>query len=191
MPRTAIARATKLTAPTCFSIVDELVASDLARCVARSRPSKGRPRAIFQFNSSAAYSLGVDLSGAFFVGVLIDLSARVLETRRMARPNPPDVSVVIQWIASFVEEMRSSPMVDPSKIEGLGVAVPALLDTNSLHVITSTNLNWHDVPLARLLQEVVGARVYLENTPRSIALCERLISLGPSPTKSIIFLSFR
>jgi len=178
MSRTAIARATKLTPPTCFSIVEELVASDLARCVARSRPSMGRPRAIFQFNSSSAYSLGVDLSGASFVGVLIDLSARVLETRRIARPDPPEVTSVIQWIASFVQEMRSSPAVDPSKLAGLGVAIPALLETNSGHVITSTNLNWHDVPFARLLEEVVGARVYLENTPRSIALCERWFGAG-------------
>lgn len=173
MPRTAIARATKLTAPTSFAIVDELVAAGLVRCVATSRSSPGRPRAIFQFNPAAAYSLGVDLSGASFVGVLIDLSARVLETRRVARPNPPDVSAVIQWIASFAQEMRSSPTLDPSKLAGLGVAIPALLEADSGHVITSTNLNWHDVPFARLLEEAVGTGVYLENTPRSIALCER------------------
>ena len=173
MPRTAIARATKLTAPTSFAIVDELVAAGLVRCVATSRSSPGRPRAIFQFNPAAAYSLGVDLSGASFVGVLIDLSARVLETRRVARPNPPDVSAVIQWIASFAQEMRSSPALDPSKLAGLGVAIPALLEADSGHVITSTNLNWHDVPFARLLEEAVGTGVYLENTPRSIALCER------------------
>ncbi len=178
MPRTAIARATKLTPPTCFSIVEELVASDLARCVAQSRPSTGRPRAIFQFNPSAAYSLGVDLSGASLVGVLIDLSARVLETRRMPRPNPPEVSAVTQWIASFAQEMRSSPAIDPSKLAGLGVAIPALLETNSGHVITSTNLNWHDVPFARLLEDAVGASVYLENTPRAIALGERWFGAG-------------
>ncbi len=173
MSRTAIARATRLTPPTCFSIVEELVASDLARYVARSRSSMGRPRAIFQFNSSAAYSLGVDLSGTSFVGVLIDLSAKVLETRRMARPHPPEVAAVIERIASFVREMQSSPQVDPSKLGGLGVAIPALLETGSGHVITSTNLNWHSVPFARLLEEAVGLKVYLENTPRSIALCER------------------
>ncbi len=178
MPRTAIARATRLATPTSFAIVDELLAADLVRCVATSRSSPGRPRAIFQFNPEAAYSLGVDLSGASFVGVLIDLSARVLETRSMPRPNPPEVSAVTQWIASFVQEMRSSPAIDPSKLAGLGVAIPALLETNSGHVITSTNLNWHDVPFAGLLEDAVSTSVYLENTPRAIALCERWFGAG-------------
>ncbi len=178
MPRTAIARATKLTPPTCFAIVDELVASDLAQCVAMTRSSIGRPRAIFQFNPSAAYSLGIDLSGASFVGVLVDLSARVLETRRTPRPSPLNVSAVIQWIASFVQEMRSSPDLEPSKLAGLGVAIPALLETDSGHVITSTNLGWHDVPFGRMVEEAVGIPVYLENTPRSIALSERWFGAG-------------
>ncbi len=178
MPRTAIARSTKLTTPTAFAIVDELLSAGLVRLIATARNAPGRPKAIFQFNPSAGYSLGIDLSGASFVGVLVDLSARVLETRRIPRPNPPDVSAVIQWIASFVQEMRSSPAADPLKLAGLGVAIPALLETDSGHVITSTNLNWHDVPFARLLEEAVGTSVYLENTPRSIALCERWFGAG-------------
>jgi predicted NBD/HSP70 family sugar kinase len=178
MSRAAIARATRLATPTTFSIVDELLASDLVRCVATSRSAPGRPRAIFQFNPAAAYSLGVDLSGSSMVGVLIDLSARVLETRRVPRPNPSDVSTVIRWIASFVKEMRSSSKVDDSKLAGLGVAIPALLKTDSGHVITSTNLNWQNVPFASLLEEAVGIKVYLENTPRSIALCERWFGAG-------------
>lgn len=178
MPRLAIARATKLTPPTSFAIVEQLVAADLVRCVATSRSSSGRPRAIFQFNPSAAFSLGVDLSGASMVGVLIDLSGNVLEERRARRPDPPEVECIIPWVSSLLEDLRTSSQVDFSKLSGVGVAVPGLLDAGSGHVVRSTNLNWHEVPFAEMLSSVVGTEVCLENTARSIALCERWFGAG-------------
>jgi len=178
MSRTAIARATRLTAPTCFAIVEELLSMELVRCVATSRSSRGRPRAIYRFNPSAAFSIGVDISGDSMVGVLIDLSGTVLETQRCLRPPLPEVQQVISWIAAMVENVRASGHIDPTRLAGIGVAVPALIDRASGHVVRSTNLGWSDIPLARMLAEATGIEVYLENAARSIALSERWFGAG-------------
>jgi predicted NBD/HSP70 family sugar kinase len=178
LSRTAIARTLRLTPPTCFAIIDDLVAAGLAHCAETARSARGRPRAIFEFNPSAAYSLGVDLSYATFLGVLTDLSGAVLEERRCPRPDPPDVDRVVGWIASFVREVSQSPKIDPAKLLGIGVSTPALLDAGLERVLRSTNLNWRDVPLARRLADAVGIEVHLENNARAIALAERWFGVG-------------
>ncbi|MCX5733860.1 MAG: ROK family transcriptional regulator [candidate division NC10 bacterium] len=178
LSRTAIARAVRLTPPTCFSIIDELVASGLAHCTETARSAPGRPRAIFEFNPSAAFSLGVDLSYASFVGVLTNLSGEVLEERWQPRPDPPDVDRVAEWISAFVKDVSRSPRLDPAKLLGIGVSTPALLDAGLERVLRSTNLNWRDVPLASRLAEALGIEVHLENNARAIALAERWFGVG-------------
>ena len=178
LSRTAVARATRLTLPTCFAIIDELVAAGLARCRETARSGPGRPRAIFEFNPSAAFSLGVDLSSDTFLGVLINLSGEIREARRDPRPEPPDVDRVIAWITAFVREVLHSPKLDPPKLLGIGVSTPALLDAGLDCLLRSTNLDWHDVPLARRLREALCIEVFLENNARAIALGERWFGAG-------------
>lgn len=178
LSRTAIARALHLTPPTCFAIVEGLMADGLARCRETERSAPGRPRAIFEFNRAAAYSLGVDLSHTTLHGVLIDLSGEVLEERRWPRPDPPEVERVVERIVEFVREVARSPRLDPARLAGLGVATPALLDAGLERVLRSTNLNWRDVPFAKRLRDALGMEVCLENNVGAIALGERWFGAG-------------
>lgn len=178
MSRTAIARALHLTPPPCFAIVDELVAAGLARCRDTERSALGRPRAVFEFNPSAAFSFGIDLSSSTFLGVLTDLSGRVLEERTHPRPEPPDVDRVVEWITSFVRDVSRTQALDITRLAGLGIATPALFDTSAERLLRSANLQWREVPLASRLREALGIEVYLENNVRAIALGERWFGAG-------------
>jgi predicted NBD/HSP70 family sugar kinase len=109
---------------------------------------------------------------------LIDLAGEVVEERRGPRPDPPDVDHVVAWIAEFVRDVSGSPKFEPSRLVGLGVATPAILDEGLERVIRSTNLNWRDVPLAQTLRETLGMAVYLENNVGAIALGERWFGAG-------------
>lgn len=127
LSRTAVARATRLTLPTCFAIIDELVAAGLARCRETARSGPGRPRAIFGFNPSAAFSLGVDLSSDTFLGVLINLSGEIRETRRDPRPEPPDVDRAIalgeRWFGAG-RDVQHPACVNV----GMGISLAVVID---------------------------------------------------------------
>jgi glucokinase len=90
-------------------------------------------------------------------------------------------------IATFVAAALSKANVDADEVAALGVGVPGRVDRERGHVTLAVNLAWHDLPLGRRLEHILGIPTILENDVRAAALgLHRGRRFGPAESLALL-----
>ena len=116
--------------------------------------------------------IGIDLGGTNIAAGLVREDGQLLAKCSLptgaGRPTDDIVSDLVRT-ANLCLEGTGLKMAD---ISGLGVGVPGAVDDARGLVVRTTNLSWHQLPLARLLNEMTGLPVRLGNDADCAALGE-------------------
>ena len=115
------------------------------------------------------YQIGIDIGGT---NVKIGLLDETLElTAEASIPFPHTTAVdMAKKIRAAVLALLEERNASLSGIESLGAVVPGSIDASGETVLDAHNLDFHDVPLRRLLQEQFsGIPVYLGNDANGAA----------------------
>jgi predicted NBD/HSP70 family sugar kinase len=134
----------------------------------------GRPARPLDVRADARRFVGVKLSGVAAHGVLTDLRAGAVA--RADRPLPDhDPAAVVAVLAELVAELVAADGaggVDGAALEGMGVSVGG--NVAGQRVVTRAPfLHWRDVPLADLLEPLVGVPVDVENDVTALTTAEQ------------------
>lgn len=177
MSRADLARALGLNRSTTGSIVSTLLAESLA--VERHsdkngepRGQTGRPGIEVELNPGGALFIGAEIEVEQLTVVVIDLIGRLIHRESTAFPAAsvqPEKSAA--RIAKMIEAlMRAFP--DPSRIRGVCVAAPALVEAGVARL--GLLLNWRDVPIGELISERLRTSlpVLVENDANAFAIAE-------------------
>lgn len=108
------------------------------------------------------YLLAVDLGGTKVAAALMQVDGEILlrQEEPTCQTGPQDG---IAQIAGMLESLQSAVKVDPSRIRGIGIGIPAVLEEGSDHVIWAPNLfGWHNVALRPELEKRMGLPVMVE-----------------------------
>lgn len=119
-------------------------------------------------------ALGVDLGGTKIEVAAVDDAGEVLHRRRVPTPTG-DAEAVSAAIVKAVKEIREELSDDPV---GVGIGVAGQVERDTGVVRFAPNLEWHDVPLGKSLEEALGLRVVVLNDVRAVALGEWLSGAG-------------
>jgi predicted NBD/HSP70 family sugar kinase/biotin operon repressor len=153
LSRAELARELGLTRATIGSAIGELLEAGLV-IDAAERPEGGRlgrPGSGVCLNPKGAYSIGIDISSISLTGVLVDLEMRVVHRINVpVGPRVDDVVKTVEQIAQFPARLLTASGVDPSRVQGVCVSAPGLVDHGG-RVVVAPFLRWHDVPLKELL----------------------------------------
>lgn len=124
------------------------------------------------------YAIGVDLGGTKTLTALVDGHGRVIARVRVATPTAgPDC--VVEGIAACLAELSAMTGIATSSAIGVGVGAPGPLDPDAGVVFEPPNLpGWRDVPLAALMAERLGVRIFVENDANAAAMGERWVGAG-------------
>lgn len=119
-------------------------------------------------------AIGVDVGGTKIAAGLVDDSGQVLARTRadVADKSPAGV---VDAIARAVGELRGQVDAD---IVGVGVGLPAFLDTTREVAVVVPNLGWRDVPAGALLRDALATDVTLENDANVAAWGEYRFGAG-------------
>jgi predicted NBD/HSP70 family sugar kinase len=151
--------------------------------VERGRPAgddrpTGRPATLVAVRPERASFLGVKVTGDELIGVLTDLTAKPIATRR-ARLDSRDVGSVVRAIAQLVGRLVAEPRAQgAAEIHGLGVTISGDVDRATGVVHHSPFLNWHGVPLAKLVEAATGTPTVIENDVRALTVAEQWFGAG-------------
>ena len=118
------------------------------------------------------YQIGIDIGGT---NVKIGLLDETLElTAEASIPFPHTTAVdMAKKIRAAVLALLEERNASLSGVESLGAVVPGSIDASGETVLDAHNLDFHDVPLRRLLQEQFpGIPVYIANDANGAALAE-------------------
>ena len=134
--------------------------------------SGGKAPILLQVVDDARLVVAVDLGERVFAGALVNLRGEVRATREVSADGL-DGDAALAALTALVDELVAlAPETSP--ILGIGVGTPGLVDAATGTIRWAVNLDWQDLPLARILTERTGLPASVANDSRAAALAEYL-----------------
>jgi len=177
LSRAELARQTKLSVQTVHNIVDALLRDGLLSVTGRRTGQRGQPATEVDLNPEGAYAVGLHLDRDHLSAVLVDLCGSVVHSLQVEHdmPCPNQVLPVMKHMISELSLLVS----DPSRLWGIGIALPGPLDLPDGRLINPPNFpGWDGVNIRELLQEASGLPVFVQNDATASALGERWYGAG-------------
>lgn len=128
--RTDISRFTGLNIVTVSNYINEFIEKELVIEKGFDVSTGGRRPTLVELNPKFGYIMGVGLTALSIVGILVDSKMQVICEVKKERP-VDNGEAVIDKLVETVEEVLSKSKVDASKIKGLGIGIPGVIDEES------------------------------------------------------------
>ncbi len=128
-----------------------------------------------------AYYLGCDLGGTNIKAGIVNLeSGSVIIAKSKPTLSFEGHDAVLDRMVDLITSLITESGLDRSKILGLGVSAPGVIDPNKGTTIFLPNLvgQWRDVPLGNKLSESLNLPVTLLNDVRAITYGEYIFGAG-------------
>jgi transcriptional regulator of PTS gene len=174
--RVEISERTMLSGTTVSAITGALIEEGLIEAIhtpVYGETQRGRPRVLLGLVRDAAYVLGIQISESMTTVTLVDFCGEMVASAqlpiRLAR-QPTDV--IADLIEDAMDDCVTKSGIDRSRIKGIGIGVPGLVDPRSGKSYSSSVFGEREVPIGALLQERTGLPVRLEKPANLLALAE-------------------
>jgi N-acetylglucosamine repressor len=179
--RAAVARATGLTRTTVSDVVAGLLRDGLTREIGRGPSTGGRAPVLLEVADNARHLIGLDLGENVFRGAIVDLRGRIVTAVSIAVEDR-DGREALDRVFGLVDQLIGAT---DRPILGIGIGTAGLIDTTVGTVLEAVNLDWHDVPLGKLLRARTGLPVYVVNDSQATALAEHVFG-GPRTSNLVV-----
>ena len=176
--RAELARMTGLSMPTIMKITEEFIRNGLITDVGKGVSSGGKPPIIFELIPEARLFVGMDISGAMYKCILMDLRGGVVFRRACLKSELEKKADIIDLIIDFIETTITESGIDRKKLSGIGIGVPGLVEIQEGRVITSIDYNCKNVDVRTPLQKHFQMPVYVENSSKVMAIGEKWFGNG-------------
>ena len=178
--RTDISKATELNIVTVSNYVNHYIKKGLVIEGELDESTGGRKPVLVELNPKAGYIVGVGLNMLSMVGVLVDLEINVLKEMKRERV-PENSEAVIQKMVELAEEMIHQADIDKSKIAGVGVGVPGIIDERGRTIRWPQSLGDKDVSICLSIKDTFEKRLNIptivENDANAAVLGEKWLGL--------------
>ena len=122
-------------------------------------------------------AIGIDIGGMSIKGAAVDSNGRVYNKFSMPFVKGEPGEDTIRKLAALVKEYIASQHLE-GKIAGIGIGCPGTLDVANGIVEYSNNLDWNDLPVAKIMNEVLPYPIRLINDANAAALGEAKFGAG-------------
>lgn len=127
-------------------IVDEFIQQNiLIEIGVREEGQKGRPKIIIKINEDCLKAIGLSVSKNSIDYSVINYYGKVIENKSFVY-NCSDAKSTIKQIMRITRTLLQRF----NHVIGIGIGIPAIIDTDKKHIHTSTHLGWSDVSLLDL-----------------------------------------
>ena len=164
--RADIAKETDLQRSTVSHIVKELTDFNLIKEV-YGESSGGRPPALLTLRSARPVAIGVDLGTIKTTVGTCDLTGRIIDKEEFS--SDPDER---RSTARIIESVGKLLQKHNGLIEGIGISLPALVDSAKEHVLFSPHFLWREPQIVEKISYATRLPVTAENDANALALAE-------------------
>lgn len=178
--RTDISKATELNIVTVSNYVNHYIKKGIVIEGELDESTGGRKPVLVELNPKAGYIVGVGLNMLSMVGVLVDLEINVLKEIKWER-FPENSEAVISKMVDLAEEIINQAEIDRTKIAGVGVGVPGIIDERGRTIRWPQSLGDKDVSICLSIKETFEKRLNIptivENDANAAVLGEKWLGL--------------
>jgi glucokinase-like ROK family protein len=163
---------TGLNPSTVSNIIGELIQEDLIRETDLVQSSTGRPGRLLELNPEGGCALGIEINVDYIELVVTDFAAKILWRQRQVSTPEAGQDVIMQQVLNLAKQASAFVQARNSRLLGIGVGVPGLVDVSSGLLRLAPNLHWVDVPVRDVLASYFDCPIYVENEANAAALGE-------------------
>lgn len=174
LSRRAIGQSTGLSSATVERLCQALLEEGAIVHGGVDRSATGRPSHLLKYVADIRTVAAVDMTENNARGRIIDLSGNVLyETYEPFNFRDSDASTArLDGLLRLVDRITSGETGTDAPLTGIGIALPGI--THDGVVVNAIELDWRDVPVARIVTERTGLPVLAENDANATAYSELL-----------------
>lgn len=185
--RAEIARVTSLTRTTVSDIVADLLEEGLVSEIGVGSSLGGKSPILLSLVEDSRYLIGLDLARNEFRGAIVNLRGKTHEivTLPVNSNNGKEALALVYEILDRLMKASCLPLV------GIGIGTPGLVNITAGAVINSVNLDWKDLPLARLMEDRYHLPIYILNDSQAAAMGEYTYGKGHSSDSNLIVINAR
>jgi len=170
--RAQIAKDTSLTPPTVSSIVKELLDEGLI-LERKSEESLGGRKPIMLHINERAYSIiGIDAGPEKIVGIISDLSGRVLYRYVESNVKSLNKEQFLSLLKKCIHQLIKDSKKEKDHFLGIGIAMHGVVDVEKGISLVTPNLGLKNIPIKEELEKEFNLEVKVENDARLMALGE-------------------
>ncbi|TLD69205.1 ROK family protein [Phragmitibacter flavus] len=171
LSRVELARELGVAASTIGRHVDALVSGQYFTETVEPTREAGRPPTRLRPNAGRGCFVGVDFYSSSLYATAVDFAQHNIVQKSYELNGKAGVDFVLEELAGALKDMSSAAGMP---VLAVGLATPGRVDASrgvALHYAQVPG--FLDVPLAEKMQEVTGAKTFVENNIRTMALAER------------------
>jgi glucokinase-like ROK family protein len=166
--RAEIARITHLTRTTVSSIVFSLLQEGLVSEVGFGESIGGKSPVLLSLVADSRYLIGLELAQDKFIGALVNLRGEIKEI--IEEPvSTENGKKALELVYRMLDRLIAK---EQQKIIGIGIGTPGLVNAKEGVVLNAVNLDWTNLPLAKLLRERYRLPVSVLNDSQAAAIGE-------------------
>ena len=185
--RADTARTTGLTRTTVSDIVSDLIDQGLVRETGIGQSRGGKNPILLSVVEDARWLIGLDLAQNQFRAAVVNLRGKIrgataIPVDNTHRDGAEALELVYQILDKLIHETTQP-------LSGIGVGAPGLINTYEGIVVNAVNLNWKDLPLARLLQERYRLPAHILNDCQAAAIGERTYGRDLQKAQNLILVN--
>ncbi|WP_223422274.1 ROK family transcriptional regulator [Tateyamaria pelophila] len=191
LPRIDLAERTGISRATVTAITSDLLRGGLIAEVPRDtqpgEPARGRPRVDLKIAGQAHLVAGLKVSDASISLVLMDFQGTHLADHERSMPQArqsPDA--LATEIAAGLTRLAAQCGRNLTDISGVGVGISGIVDADHGLVYWSPSLDQRNVPLGKVLTNLLGIPAYVDNDANLVAMAELTFGLGKDHSDFIV-----
>ncbi|MBI3306958.1 MAG: ROK family transcriptional regulator [Candidatus Omnitrophica bacterium] len=178
--RTDISKITELNIVTVSNYVNHYIKKGLVIEGELDESTGGRKPVLVELNPKAGYIVGVGLNMLNTVGVLVDLEINVISELKRDRV-PENSELVIEKMVDLATEIIEKAEIDKTKIVGVGVGVPGIIDERGRTIRWPQSLGQKDLSVCLSIKDTFEKRLniptFVENDANAAVLGEKWLGL--------------
>lgn len=172
--RAMIAKRTGMSATTVSRIVGELSENGHVSEFDQVSAGLGRKAAMLKLIETSVLSIGIELDKYQFKIGIVDVNGALVYSSDHKRLPEESADTTISNIARLLQQIVDLEGVNPSRVAGIGIGLPGIVDSERGEVVFSVQLGWKNVNIAQRLSALTGYKVAVDNELKVRALAEHI-----------------
>ncbi len=171
--RTEIGKRTKISKPTITRVIDDYMQMGIIKETGTLTSSSKRKPIGIELNPEAFYCIGINISKNVLRAIIADFTMNIVTKQQISIKMMYDQDVFLSTVCNSIEQLIRKSGVEKSKLLGIGIGVPGIVDNKSGIIIDFASIhNMMNIKLREFLESRFKLPVFVDNDANTQALGE-------------------
>jgi len=120
------------------------------------------------------FQIGIDLGGTNIKAGLVNSNYEVIDFYSVKTELPRAADEIADKVSECAKKLAGKFNISLSDINSVGVGAPGIINPSERVVVLATNLDFKNVPFAKMVEERIGISVHIENDANAAIYGETL-----------------